>query len=227
MLNMDSEIVKSLKASAFTLIVAFVCVALVGLALIPLLPVKLNPSRTLPGFTVRFSMPGTSARVVEMTATSKLEAMLARVKGIRGISSTSGNGWGSVSVNLDKHVDAAVARFEASTIIRQTWPELLDGVSYPYIQMHSPGQSNQGPFMAFTINAPATPFLIQQYAEEHIKTRLAQIPGIYKINLSGATPMEWRLEYDSEQLRALGINTDDIRQAVRLHYQKNFWVLMM
>ena len=124
MLNMDSEIVKSPKASAFTLIVAFVCVALVGLALIPLLPVKLNPSRTLPGFTVRFSMPGTSARVVEMTATSKLEAMLARVKGIRGISSTSGNGWGSVSVNLDKHVDAAVARFEASTIIRQTWPEL-------------------------------------------------------------------------------------------------------
>lgn len=148
---------------------AFVCVALVGVAIIPLLPVKLNPSRTLPGFTVRFSMPGTSARVVEMTATSKLEAMLARVKGIRGISSTSGNGWGSVSVNLDKHVDAAVARFEASTIIRQTWPELPDAVSYPYIQMHSPGQSSQGPFMAFTINAPATPILIQQYAEEHIK----------------------------------------------------------
>ena len=47
--------------------------------------------------------------------------------------------------------------------------------------------------MAFTINAPATPFLIQQYAEEHIKTRLAQIPGIYKINLSGATPMEWAI----------------------------------
>ena len=219
---MDSEINKSPKASAFTLIVAFVCVALVGLALVPLLPVKLNPSRTLPGFTVRFSMPGTSARVVEMTATSKLEAMLARVKGIRGIYSTSGNGWGSISVNLDKHVDAAVARFEASTIIRQTWPELPDGVSYPYIQMQSPGQSSQSPFMAFTINAPATPVLIQQYAEEHIKTRLAQLPGIYKINLSGATPMEWRLEYDSEQLRTLGISTDDIREAVRLHYQKEF-----
>ena len=219
---MESEINKSPKASAFTLIVAFVCVALVGLALVPLLPVKLNPSRTLPGFTVRFSMPGTSARVVEMTATSKLEAMLARVKGIRGIYSTSGNGWGSISVNLDKHVDAAVARFEASTIIRQTWPELPDGVSYPYIQMQSPGQSSQSPFMTFTINAPATPVLIQQYAEEHIKTRLAQLSGIYKINLSGATPMEWRLEYDSEQLRTLGISTDDIREAVRSHYQKEF-----
>lgn len=222
MQNMGSDIKKSSKASAFTLIVAFICVALVGLALVPLLPVKLNPSRTLPGFSVGFSMSGTSARVVEMTATSKLEAMLARIKGIRSISSTSGNGWGRINVSLDKHADASVARFEASTIIRQTWPELPDGVSYPYIQMHSPEQQSQGPFMSFTINAPATPILIQQYAEEHIKTRLAQLPDIYKINLSGATPMEWRLEYDSEQLRALGVSTDNIRQAVGLHYQKEF-----
>ena len=54
------------RLSPFTLIVTFVCLALVGLALVPMLPVKLNPSRTLPGFTVRFSMPGTSSRVVEM-----------------------------------------------------------------------------------------------------------------------------------------------------------------
>ena len=50
------------RLSPFTLIVTFVCLALVGLALVPMLPVKLNPSRTLPGFTVRFSMPGTSSR---------------------------------------------------------------------------------------------------------------------------------------------------------------------
>ena len=222
MQDIGSEIKKSSKASAFTLIVAFISEALVGLALVPLLPVKLNPSRTLPGFSVWFGMGGTSARVVEMTATSKLEAMLARVKGIQSISSTSGNGWGSINVSLDKHADAAVARFEASTIIRQTWPELPAGVSYPYIQMASPEQKSQGPFIAFTINAPATPSLIQKYAEEHIKTRLAQLPGIYKINVSGATPMEWRLEYDYEQLRALGVSTDEISQAVGLHYQKEF-----
>lgn len=222
MQTINSKIRKRSKASAFTLIVAFVCVSLVGLALIPLLPVKLNPSRTLPGFTVRFSMPGTSARVVEMTATSKLESMLARVKGIRNIYSTSGNGWGSISVNLDKHVDMAAARFEASTIIRQTWPELPDGVTYPYIQMQSPGQNSQAPFLTFTINAPAVPVLIQRYAEEHIKPRLAQLSGIYKIILNGATPMEWRLEYDSEQLRTLGVSTDDIGQAVQLYYRKEF-----
>jgi Cation/multidrug efflux pump len=220
--DMSSEIKRPAFASVFTLIVAFVCVALAGVALVPLLPVKLNPSRTLPGFSIGFSMSGTSSRVVEMTATSKLEAMLARVKGIRSISSVSGNGWGRINVSLDKHTDASVARFEASAIIRQTWPELPDGVSYPYIQMHSPEQQSRGPFMSFTINAPSTPILIQQYAEEHIKARLAQLSGVYKVNLSGATPMEWRLEYDSEQLRTLGVSVDEIRQAVRLHYQKEF-----
>lgn len=104
------------RLSPFTLIVTFVCLALVGLALVPMLPVKLNPSRTLPGFTVRFSMPGTSSRVVEMEATSKLESMLARIKGVKGMYSTSSNGYGSITVDLDKHADVDAVRFEASTI---------------------------------------------------------------------------------------------------------------
>ena len=78
------------RVSSFTVIVAFVCLALVGVALIPLLPVKLNPSRSLPGFTVGFSMPGTSSRVVEMEVTSKLESMLARIRGVKRLNSTSG-----------------------------------------------------------------------------------------------------------------------------------------
>lgn len=209
-------------ASAFTLIVAFICVALVGVALIPLLPVKLNPSRTLPGFSVGFSMAGTSARVVEMEATSKLEAMLSRIKGVKNINSSSGNGWGNINIELDKHADMDAVRFEASTIIRQTWPGLPDGVSYPYIRMRQPDEKASRPFISFTLNAPSTPILIQQYAEEHIKTKLAQIAGIYKIDINGATPMEWRLEYDSEQLKQLEVSLGEIRQAVRRYYQKEF-----
>lgn len=89
--------------------------------------------------------------------------------------------------------DVEAVRFEASTIIRQTWPQLPEGVSYPTIHMKVPDENASRPFMSFTLNAPSTPILIQQYAEEHIKPRLANIPGIYKVELSGATPMEWRL----------------------------------
>ena len=210
------------RVSSFTVIVAFVCLALVGVALIPLLPVKLNPSRSLPGFTVGFSMPGTSSRVVEMEVTSKLESMLARIRGVKRLNSTSGNGYGNITVELDKYADVEAVRFEASTIIRQTWPQLPEGVSYPTIHMKVPDENASRPFMSFTLNAPSTPILIQQYAEEHIKPRLANIPGIYKVELSGATPMEWRLEYDSEQLRLLGVTLSDISEAVQRHYRKEF-----
>ena len=91
-------------------------------------------------------------------------------------------------------------------------PQLPEGVSYPTIHMKVPDENASRPFMSFTLNAPSTPILIQQYAEEHIKPRLANIPGIYKVELSGATPMEWRLEYDSEQLRLLGVTLSDIRR---------------
>ena len=210
------------KVSSFTVIVTFVCLALVGLALIPLLPVKLNPSRNLPGFTVGFSMPGASSRVVEMEVTSKLESMLARIRGVKNLNSTSGTGSGSITVELDKHADVDAVRFEASTIIRQTWPQLPEGVSYPTIRMKTSDNNALRPFMSFTLNAPSTPILIQQYAEEHIKPQLARLPGVYKIDLSGATPMEWRLEYDSEQLRLLGVTLSDIHNAVRRYYRKEF-----
>ncbi|ADV43362.1 efflux RND transporter permease subunit [Bacteroides helcogenes] len=210
------------SASSFTVIVTFVCLALVGMALIPLLPVKLNPSRSLPGFTVVFRMPGTSSRVVEMEVTSKLESMLARIRGVKKLNSTSGNGFGNITVELDKHADVDAVRFEASTVVRQTWAQLPDGVSYPVIRMKVPDENASRPFMSFTLNAPSTPILIQQYAEEYIKPRLACLPGIYKIELSGATPMEWRLEYDSEQLRLLGVTLSDIQAAVQRHYRKEF-----
>ena len=208
--------------SSFTLIVTFVCLSLLGVVLVPLLPVKLAPSRTLPGLTVSFSMPGNSSRVIEAEVTSKLEAMMARVKGIRKVNSTSDNGSGSISLELDKHADIDVTRFEVSTIIRQTWPQLPEGVSYPQISTRRSDDKASRPFITYTLNAPANPILIQQYAEENIKPVLGQLKGIYKVELNGATPMEWQLEYDSDQLSRLGITLQAVQRAINRHYEKEF-----
>lgn len=208
--------------SSFTLIVTFVCLSLIGLVLVPLLPVKLAPSRTLPGLTISFSMPGNSSRVIEAEVTSKLEAMMARVKGIRKVNSTSDNGSGFVTLELDKHADIDAARFEVSTIIRQTWPQLPEGVSYPQISTRRSDDKAAKPFITYTLNAPANPILIQQYAEENIKPVLGQLKGIYKVELNGATPMEWQLEYDSDQLSRLAISLSAVQRAINRHYEKEF-----
>ncbi|MDL2282432.1 efflux RND transporter permease subunit, partial [Parabacteroides sp. OttesenSCG-928-G06] len=213
---------KKQPISSFTIIVAFVCIALAGIAFVPLLPIKLSPSRTLPQLTVSYSFPNNSARVVEMEVTSRLESMLARIKGIRNISSSSGNGSGYISLELDKHTDVDAARFEASTIIRQTWPSLPDGLSYPILEMRRPDENDTRPFISYTLNAAATPIFIQRFAEEQIKPRLASIPGIYRVDVRGATPMEWRLEYDSRHLSEVGVSLDAIQRAISQYYQKDF-----
>lgn len=208
--------------SSFTLIVTFVCLSLIGLVLVPMLPVKLAPSRTLPGLTISFNMPGNASRVIEAEVTSKLESMLARVKGIKNVNSTSDNGSGYITLELDKHADIDAARFEVSTIIRQTWPQLPEGVSYPQISMRRSDEKASRPFITYTLNAPANPILIQQYAEENIKPVLGQLKGVYKVDLNGATPMEWQLEYDSEQLSRLGITLSAVQLAINRHYEKEF-----
>ncbi|MDE6817834.1 MAG: efflux RND transporter permease subunit, partial [Muribaculaceae bacterium] len=94
-----------MKARSFSIIIIFIALAMLGCALIPRLPVKLMPSRTLPGLSVSFSMPDASARVVESEVTSKLESMLARIGGIKSINSTSSNGSGYISLGFDKNTD--------------------------------------------------------------------------------------------------------------------------
>lgn len=216
-----------MKIASFSIILGFVCFTLIGFALLPLLPVKLSPSHTLPQMSVRFNMPGNASRVVEMEATSRLEAMLSRIKGVENITSTSGNGWGSISIRFDKHVDIDAARFEVSATIRQTWPHLPDGVSYPSISLNRSEEQANRPFLVFTLNAPANPIVIQQFAENNIKPKLAQIEGVDRIDVTGSLPMEWKVEYDSKQLEIAGITVNDIQSAFNHYLHREFMGMVM
>lgn len=57
---------------SFTLLVSFLCLALVGAILLPMLTVRLQPLHYNPSLTVSYSLPNSSARVVKMEETSKL-----------------------------------------------------------------------------------------------------------------------------------------------------------
>lgn len=207
---------------SFTVIVTFIAVALMGCALLPLLPVKLSPSETLPRLTVSFSMPGNSARAIESEVTSKLESMLSRIKGVKHVNSQSSNGSGSITLDLDRHADMDIVRFEASTIVRQAWGSLPDGVSYPVVAARQVDSKAGKPFMTFNINAPANPVEIMSYAEDYIKPVISRIAGIGKVELNGAMPMEWRLHYDIDRLNALGLAPTDLQKAISDYYGSEF-----
>jgi multidrug efflux pump subunit AcrB len=214
--------IRKLPISSFSTILVFLCLTIIGISLIPKLPVKLSPSKVLPSISVSFSLPGQSSKVVETEVTSKMEAMLSRLEGIKSISSSSGNGWGRINIGLDKHVNIDVARFEVATIIRQTKPSLPPQTSYPAISVSKSEENSDRPFISYTINAPASLSEIYGQTENRIKPKLANIKGIDQINISGSTPMEYRLEYDAKQLETLGVSVGDIQQAIRNNLSKEF-----
>ena len=207
---------------SFSIIVIFIALSIVGCALAPLLPVKLAPSQTLPSITVSYTMQGASARVIEQEVTSRIESVLARVGGVKGIESKSSNGSGRVSVSLDRHADIDKVRFEVSTLVRQIWGDLPEGVSYPVISLRQVDKESSRPFMTLTLNASSNPPEILSYGEENLKPLLSRIKGVGKVELSGAQPMEWKLRYDIDRLTSLGITPNDIRDAVGRHYSSEF-----
>lgn len=213
---------RNLYKISFSIIVSFLCIALVGIFILPMLSVRLQPLHYNPSISVSFSLPNSSARVVEIAVTSKLEGLLARMKGVQSISSTSQNGKGSIHLNLDKHANIDALRLEASSIIRQTWADLPDGTSYPQVTVNTPKDQNQSPFLTYTIHAAASPAHIQSYVEECMQPLLARMDGVYQVGVSGATPMEWRLTYNPHQLETLGISYRDIQSAISSYYGKEF-----
>jgi multidrug efflux pump subunit AcrB len=200
--------------SPFKIILIFIVLVITGLSLFPLLPFKLNPSGSLPSLTVSYSWNGANGRVIEQEITSVLEGAFSRVRGLENISSRSSNGWGQIDMNFGKNTDIDDIRFEISTIIRQTYPALPQGSSYPQIYIQKVDKNSDRPLLLYTINANASPFLIQQYAENKIKPLISSVKGVSSINVYGATPMEWTMEYDANVLKEYSITISDIQSAL-------------
>lgn len=210
------------KKSSFPLIITFLCLALVGSTMLPMLTVRLHPLRYNPSISVSYNMPSSSARVVEMEVTSKLEGMLARMKGVNGINSYSYNGSGNIWIGFDKHANIEALRLEAASIVRQAWPDLPDGTSYPQVTVNTPNEGRLSPFLTYTINAPETPAHIQHYVEEYMQPVLSRVKGVYKVDVNGASPMEWRLTYDPHELETMGVTPGDIQSAISSYYGTEF-----
>lgn len=207
--------------SSFSIILIAVCLTIVGAFLLPRLSLKLSPTKTLPQITVYYNMYGSSPRIVEIEATSKLEAMLNRMKGVRTITSTSRNGSGNIVLEFDKHINIENARFEVSTIVRQTWSQLPDNVTYPTVVISQADNRNKS-FMNYTVNAPLNSTQIEEYVNKNVRPKLAHIEDIYRIDVYGATTTQYEIEYDYKKMEAHKVEYESISRAIQEQLHKDF-----
>lgn len=200
--------------SAFSVIVGFIAIALLGYVLALKLPVKLVPSETLPSIRVSYSFRGASPRTVESEVTAPLESMLSRISGVKNIKSVSRNGSGRITLEFDRNSDMEKARFETAMYVRQARSSLPDGVSYPSISVKQVDNDASRPFVSYTVNASAPSGEIMKFVENNIRPALSRLPEVASVDISGAMPMEWRVTYDPSALASLSLTPDDIRSAI-------------
>jgi multidrug efflux pump subunit AcrB len=72
---------KAHQISAFSIITAFVGLAIIGLALTPLLNLRLYPGRSKPNVTVSYQMKGANAVVIDSEVTSRLKGFFPGLRG--------------------------------------------------------------------------------------------------------------------------------------------------
>lgn len=199
-----------------TALLVMAALSLVGLASLPRLNIQYTPTAPGRGISVSSSYPDASAEIVEAEVTSLLEGALSSLGGITDIASTSRKGSGSVTVGFRKGKDMDAARFEVASAVRNVYPSLPAGVSYPSVRLSSGGGGNTS--VSYILKGPMPSQEMEKYAREHILPQLSALADVDGVTLSGATPFHWVITFDAEKAASAGITADDIASAFHSAY---------
>src|SRR5690606_39982544 len=98
----------------FRILIVFVVVSILGLAVIPMLSVDLNPKERSPIISVGYGISNASPEIVEKLATSPLEGAFSRLSELKEINSTSNYNGGYITLIFDKKADMEMKKVEIS-----------------------------------------------------------------------------------------------------------------
>lgn len=213
-LYMQESIMKGRSGpSSFSVLLLSAVVAILGVVSIPYQKVQYAPQPEQTSIAVSFYMPEASARVVEAEMTSKIEGILSSVQGSSGTWSVSGDGFGSVSVFFPKKTDMQAARLDVATKIRNLYPSLPKGSSYPEISLAANGRPGAHS-LTYTVKSPLPTKEIAEMVESALVQPLSLMDGISAVGVYGAAPWHWKVVYDEDAVQRLGISPYEISAAV-------------
>ena len=208
-----------IRISSFSVLLVMAVLSVIGIATLPMLNVQYKPSEAGRSISVSLSYPGASPEIVEAEVTSKIEGIMARLSGNTGTSSLSLVGYGSANVNFSKRTDMAAARLELASAIRNIYPELPDGVSYPSISHNAQGQKSTTA-LSYLIKGSLPSQEIEKYVREHVMPEISAVKGVDNVSLYGATPYHWVITFDAAKTASAGMSPSDIAEAFRNAYSE-------
>ncbi|MFA3782623.1 efflux RND transporter permease subunit [Melioribacteraceae bacterium 4301-Me] len=193
----------------------FFSVVVVGIVSIFNLPVELTPHVEYPRLTVSVFWPGVSPEAVEAYLTSPIEAELATLNGLKKISSTSSQGYSTVTIEFHPSADINFARVQINEKLSSLKKSLPDGISSPSISQYIPKDfENLGGFLTYSISANRSANEVRKYLLDNVVLKLKNIDGVSNVEVKGGSERLIEIIIDYNKAKSLDINNEEINTAV-------------
>ena len=199
----------------FASVIAIVIV-IVGLISIPMLPVESMPNITPPTVQVSSVYPGAGAVVVADAVTAPLEEKINGVEGMIYMTSKSASdGTSTIEVTFEVGTDIDMANVLVQNKVSEAEPGLPEEVKQQGVKVKKKSTNITLMVNMVSPNGTFDELYISNYTTTRVKDVLARIPGMSEVNIMGAKDFGMRIWLDPILLKARGLTTLDVIDALR------------
>ena len=195
------------------IVVVNLLIIVAGLSALFGVEVRELPDVDRPWVSVRAFFEGASPETMDAEVTSVIEGAVARVAGVRTISSASEEDnariWAQFSPSVDIDVAANDVR-EAVAGIERRLPEGVEDI------VVVKADTNARPIIRLALTSDRlSQEALTHLAEEDVKPELTAIPGVALVNLFGARKKILRVVVDPMRLASYHLSVDDVARVLR------------
>ncbi len=172
------------------------------------------PDVDLPTISVSATWEGAAPEVIEHDVIEPMEEALMQVEGVRNLTSTSRQGSGNVTVELDlsRNVDLALQDVQAR--IAQVQRRLPRDLEPPVVSKSNPEDQ---PILWIGLAGPYSPQMLADYARYRVKERLQTVPGVGEIQTQ-TVDRNIRIWIDSDKLDEHHVTANEVLNAIQTQH---------
>jgi hydrophobe/amphiphile efflux-1 (HAE1) family protein len=208
-MNMSAPFI--VRPIATTLLMAGLTI--VGGVAYALLPVAPLPQVDFPTILVTSQFPGTSPETMASSIASPLERQFAQISGVTQLTSVSGIGTTSITIQFDllHNIDAAAQDVQAA--INAAAGQLPKNLPTP--PTYRKTNPSDAPVMLLAVSSDTLPLTtVNNYADNVVAQQLSQVDGVALVQIAGAQKPAVRIEANPVALAGRGLSLEDVRNAV-------------
>lgn len=205
----------------FSILLIMCILMVIGVALTPRLDISNEPrpeqGKTL---TISYGWQNASAKVIEQNVTSRIEAAVSVVKGVKKVSSVSQFGYGRITIEMKPQANVSMAKFEIASILRQMRPKLPERMSFPMVSGGEVDASRADDnevklILTYQLNADMPEEQIKQLTEKETKRYIEKIEGVNNVQVSGTKSHYMEISYNADELGIYGLSNQNIVEALK------------